>query len=107
MLFPSFFKLICITLKNDCFTDRNIGYLYLYLYTYLVSRLLCGVGSSSLLSHTSTPVSRFRFIDLNPAAVVVPVAFVFYILNNMSLLLKYDILFWDCILMGKQGTVDG
>ena len=29
-------------------TDRNIGYLYLYLYTYLVSCLLCGVGSSSL-----------------------------------------------------------
>ena len=29
-------------------TDRNIGYLYLYLYTFLVSCLLCGVGSSSL-----------------------------------------------------------
>ena len=32
----------------------------------------------TLLSHTSTPVSRFRFIDLDPAAVLVPVAFFFY-----------------------------
>ena len=37
-----------ITLKKGCFTDRNIGYYYIYLYTYLVSRLLCGVGSSLL-----------------------------------------------------------
>ena len=44
----SFILLIDITLKKVCLTDRNIGYLYLYLYTYLVSCLLCGVGSSSL-----------------------------------------------------------
>ena len=37
-----------ITLKKVCFTGRNIGYHYIYLYTYLVSSLLCGVGSSSL-----------------------------------------------------------
>ena len=41
-------QLTCITLKKVCFTDRNIVYYYVYLYTYLVSRLLCGVGSSSL-----------------------------------------------------------
>ena len=34
---------------------------------------------TSLLS-TSTPVSTLRFIDLDPAAVLVPVAFFFYIL---------------------------
>ena len=45
----SVMKLInLITLKKVCLTDRNIGFLYLYLYTYLVSCLLCGVGSSSL-----------------------------------------------------------
>ena len=32
-----------------------------------------------MLSHTSKPVSRFRFIDLDPAVVLVPVAFFFYI----------------------------
>ena len=32
----------------------------------------------TLLSHTSTPVSRFRLIDLDPAAVLVPVAFFFF-----------------------------
>ena len=32
----------------------------------------------TLLSYTSTPVSRFRFIDLDPAAVLVPVVFFFY-----------------------------
>ena len=31
----------------------------------------------TLLSYTSTPVSRFRFIDLAPAAVLVPVAYFF------------------------------
>ena len=35
----------------------------------------------TLLSYTSTPVSRFYFIDLDPAAVLVPVAFFFYILS--------------------------
>ena len=37
--------------KEVCFTDRNIGYYYIYLNTYLASRLLCGVGSSSLCYH--------------------------------------------------------
>ena len=41
-------QLIYITLKKVCWTDRNIGYHYIYLYAYLVSRLLCGVGSYSL-----------------------------------------------------------
>ena len=31
-----------------------------------------------MLSHTSTSLSRFRFIDLDPEAVLVPVAFFFY-----------------------------
>ena len=31
----------------------------------------------TLLSYTSTPVSRVCFIDLDPAAVLVPVAFFF------------------------------
>ena len=35
----------------------------------------------ALLSYTSTPVSRFRFIDLDPAAVLVPVASFFYTLK--------------------------
>ena len=50
-----------ITLKKVCFTDRNIGYYYIYLYTYLVSRLLCGVGSSSIckkIHHFQTFRSR-------------------------------------------------
>ena len=36
---------------------------------------------TSLLS-TSTPISRLCFIDLDPAAVLVPVAFFFYILTS-------------------------
>ena len=36
----------------------------------------------TLLSHTSTPVSGFRFIDVDQAAILVPVAFFFYILNK-------------------------
>ena len=35
----------------------------------------------TLLSHTLTPLSRFRFIDLDPAAVLVPVAFMLYFLS--------------------------
>ena len=41
----------------------------------------------TLLSHTSTPVSRFRFIDLDPAAVFVPVAFFFDTVNYSQYLL--------------------
>ena len=37
---------------------------------------------TSLLS-TLTPVSRLRFINLDPAAVFVPVAFFFYIFNQV------------------------
>ena len=49
-------------------------YVHFNLYTYLVSRLLCGVGSSSLCYRILnmallTPVSRFCFIDLDPAEV--------------------------------------
>ena len=39
-----------------CFTDRNIDYYYIYLYTNLVSRLLCGVGYSSLYIHNLCPL---------------------------------------------------
>ena len=38
------------------------------------------------LSHTSTPVSRFRFIDLDPAAVFVPVAYFFDTFVDTSML---------------------
>ena len=65
--------------NSICASGLLLPHLYqICLNTYLVSRLLRGVVSSSLfLSYTSTPVSRFRFIDLDPAAVFMPVAYFF------------------------------
>ena len=54
--------------------------LYTSLYIFGFSFVVWRCFFFTLLSHTSTPVSRFRFIDLDPAAVLVPVAFFFYIL---------------------------
>ena len=55
--------------------------LYISLYIFGFSFVVWRWFFFTLLSHTSTPVSRFRFIDLDPAAVLVPVAFFFYMLN--------------------------
>ena len=54
--------------------------LYISLYIFGFSFVVWRWFFFTLLSHTSTPVSRSRFIDLDPAAVLVPVAFFFYIL---------------------------
>ena len=53
----------CLFLLNIC--------RYIFGFSFVVWRWLF----FTLLSHTSTPVSRFRFIDLDPAAVFVPVAY--------------------------------
>ena len=45
-------------------TDRNIGYLYIYLYTYLVSCLLCVVGSSLLCAILPCSVLRMETLVL-------------------------------------------
>ena len=79
MLFCWRFKLIIYTalaLKLDypkkvCLTDWNIGYNYIYLNTYLVSRWLCGDGSSSLCIprytiqfHFAKYITRSKFVSL-------------------------------------------
>ena len=75
------FPIIYITLKKVCLTDRNIGSLYIFGFLFVVWRWFF---FRSLLS-TSTPVSRFRFIDLDPAAaVLVPGAYFFYIFYYYS-----------------------
>ena len=51
--------------------------LYIFGFLFVVWRWFFFIS----LLHTSTPVSRLRFIDLDPAAVLVPVAFFFYILQ--------------------------
>ena len=73
-------QLFWFTLMNICITDRNISYSYkIYLNTYLVSRLLCGVVSSSLCYHIlRRPYQALVLLtDLDPTAVFVPVAYFF------------------------------
>ena len=62
--------------------DRPKYWLSLFISSYIFGFLFVvwrWFFFTSLLS-TSTPVSSLRFIDLDPAAVLVPVAFFFYIL---------------------------
>ena len=63
-----------------CIMDRNISYSHqIYLNTYLVPHLLCGVVSSSLCYRIlQRPYQVLVLsIDLDPAAVFVPVAYLF------------------------------
>ena len=71
--------------------------LYISLYIFGFSFVVWRWFFFTLLSHTLTSVSRFRFIDLDPAAVLVPVAFFFYILQNKSLISQINpcTSYWD------------
>ena len=65
---------IFITLMKICITDRNSSFNLLYLYTYLASRLLCGVGSSSLCYPKMS----------DPATITLTYIFAFISLRNYS-----------------------
>ena len=81
----TFFRVICMYYPEEGLFDRPKYWLSLFISLYIFGFLFVvwrWFFFTSLLS-TSTPVSRLRFIDVDPAAVLVPVAFFFYILYSL------------------------
>ena len=78
----SIFEIYLYIYPYQIYPDEDLYYGWKYWFLLNISKYIVGFSFVvwgwfffTLLSHSSTPLSRFCFIDLDPAAVLVPVAF--------------------------------